>query len=350
MTTAVLEEAAAQATTAPPLKVSDLKANAFLALKDRFTNHHDALEILNYINFLAQNNSVSADEVELPYPSTGAPVRWELDRAAATKLFFGHLEAKAAEIQKSIVLPDEKAQAEITKALKARAVSHKQNTIARIREIREEAESYMDSAQTSLHKARKIEEELEAFTEFPHEKRIEAILAALPALNWNFHKITGEKLEFVSRADIMLRHIEPKAGLNYELNCGKFRTVIHLSQMTPKVLPYQHCIPAEISPHIHPNVDCSGTHTAIEATVKGDIVALLRLLDALLPNYGSPPYVNIKDFKNHIDQRDKLERENYGKKEKEAEGFNLDQEILDDEPEFTDDNDWPEFNEEPDDE
>jgi hypothetical protein len=354
MSTAVMEAAAGSQAAAPPaqnLKVRDLKEGAFARLKAEFKNPTDAIEILNYIDFLAQNNSMSADDMELPFKS-GERHEWKLTRAEVTQLFFGHLEAKSEEIKKSVVLPDDSAQKAILDAMKARANSAKAAFEQRIDSNVASAMDFLRRANDSLIMARKMREEAEALsTPDAFALRLKAVVDGLPSTNWNFHKFANNTLEFVSRSDIMLRHIEPKAGLHYELNCGKFRLAFRLDQMVPKLFAHERCVPSGVSgvhPNIHPHVStmneiCFGNAAAsyAQAQVSGDILAIIKIIDALLPNYGDQPFVSIANFKKAIEERDRREKENYGKK-KEAPGSSgaTDEDILDDEPEFFDDIEW----------
>lgn len=345
----IVEVAAAPATSViPRLKVKDLKAGAFSRLKAEFSNHADAIEIMNYIEFLAQNNSTSADELELPYPAEEKLKKWELTRAEATALFFGHIEAKNEELRKSVVLPSDDAQKAIIAAMKSREAQAKASITARLATHTLNAADYNRRANSELALARNLNEQLELMDgSGASETRMTKIMDALASTNWNFHRINGTKLEFISRTEVMLRHIEPKAGMHYELNCGKFKVSIDLNGMYVNLQRHERCA---VGGHWHPHVDSQGTicfgngaATYNQAVVNGDVLAILQLIDKLLPNYGDQPYVTINNFKKGIDERDRLEREAYGKakgqKTTQA-GTADDQEILDDEPAFDDNLEW----------
>lgn len=353
MTTAVLERADVTAPAAEPpknLTVRDLKAGAFSRVKEDFKNPADAIEILNYIDFLAQNNSMSADDLELPFLNDGTKKEWKLDRAETTKLFFGHVEAKSEELKKNVKLPDEAARAAILAAANTRKEASKRRIVDQEKNHIRQATEYYQHAQNQLGEARKMREQIELMEGTDDTKRLQELVDGIAATNWNFHEFKNGYMFFVSRSDIILRHIEPKAGLNYELNCGKFKLEIKMDNMSVRMLAFERCVPAGAPfTNIHPHVNTSGgvcfgngEATAAEARVSGDILKMLRLLDALLPNYGEVPFIGIKDFKRAIDYRDRLERENYGKAKEGEKGAPQspeaidDQEILDDEPDFTD--------------
>lgn len=368
MTTATLERAdaptASQAVDPPPqpYKLGDLKAGAFAAVRSDFKNPKDAIDIINFIDFLAQNNSTSADELEMPFLK-GDKHEWTLDRAAATKLFFGHMEKQEAEGKKNVILPDAAAQEAIGAAMKARLVDGSRTVKERIRAKKAEADAFMLNVQSCLSQARKLQEEIDAISGMDPAERIKAVVEKLAGTNWNFHKFGGNTLEFISRSDVMLRHIDPKAGFHYELNCGKFRLCVSLSNMQIKVYGHERTAYAEYDcAFIHPHISSTssicwgnGADTAHEAQVSGDIIKLIQLIDNLLPHYNADsPYIKIEEFKRKLEKRDEREKKKHEEKEKaakagatpgatpEAPAAGLDLDILDDEPEFTDDIEWEE--------
>lgn len=338
-------------TTAPSpqrlLRVGDLKQGAFEKAKETFSNHKDAIDILNFIDFLAQNNSVSADDVELPY-ADGEKHEWKLTRAEVTQLFFGHLEAKKEDIAKSVVLPDDKAEKAIVKAVLDRMESAKGQLRASTESAIATAQQHFNHGYTCLANARKHQDQLD------QPQDTSSVLAglqdALKISNWNFHSFNGTRIKFVSRADVILRHIDQKAGMHYELNCGKFELSFAISDMVPRLIAYERCIPPSTSRHIHPHVSWDGKicfgnaqDAANRAIMSGDIPKLLRLIDALLPNYGDNPYIRISEFSANIEARDKLERDNYGKKSKTGkaaspqDSADEDTEFLEEDTEFEED-------------
>ncbi len=350
--TALAPEVVSPAETAPPpeqpkgIKVSDLKAGAFTGAKDLFSNSATAIEILNFIEFLGQNNSMSVDDLEIPY-KPGEKTEWKLTRAEATKLFFGYQEAKATDIKSKIIVPNLDAQKAIGVAMKSRLANSLESIKNTVKDNMRQAGDYDRAALDYLTRARKAQEQLEDMTNFDPAKRIQDVIEQLQFTNWNFHKFHSNCLEFVSRSDVMLRHIEPKAGINYELNCGKYLARINLSSMTMSMLRYERNAPTTCVPHPHVKSDghiCFGNAADAynKAVVAGDIVALLKILDAMLPNYNpASPYTSIENFKIALQERDRLEKEAYGKKNKTGEDVAItDQDILDDEPEFHDDIEW----------
>lgn len=99
--------------SAQGVRVGDLKAGAFTRTKKDFKNSTEAINILNFLDFLAQNNNASADDLLLPVEKG----EWKLTRAEATKLFFSHLEKATEEAKANIKLPDDDAKKAIAKAM-----------------------------------------------------------------------------------------------------------------------------------------------------------------------------------------------------------------------------------------
>ena len=293
MTTAVLERADVTAPAAEPpknLTVRDLKAGAFSRVKEDFKNPADAIEILNYIDFLAQNNSMSADDLELPFLNDGTKKEWKLDRAETTKLFFGHVEAKSEELKKNVKLPDEAARAAILAAANTRKEASKRRIVDQEKNFIRQATEYYQHAQNQLGEARKMREQIELMEGTDETKRLQELVDGIAATNWNFHEFKNGYMFFVSRSDIILRHIEPKAGLNYELNCGKFKLEIKMDNMSVRMLAFERCVlralPSRTSTprqHVGRRMLRQRRSHGSRARVSGDILKMLRLLDALLP-------------------------------------------------------------------
>lgn len=213
-----------------------------------------------------------------------------------------------------------------------------------------------------LENAKKLQDEIDSASGVDKvTAKLEDNLARLASTNWNFHRFANGAIEFVSRTDVILRYIKEAAGLKYELNCGKFKATFPLSSMQVLVTGHERTTqrPGTMSLNIHPHVKANGTvcfgngaDTYNRLVMQGDFVGVLQLLDKMLPHYNSgSPYINIEAFKANLAERDRLEQEAHVKKEAQAaaiaRGETLppelaDQEILDDDPDFTDDVIWEE--------
>lgn len=353
MTTAILEPAATQAAR---FRVGELKDGAFAAVKAHFKNHKDAIDILNFLDFLAQNNSVSADDLELPI-TKGVELEWNLDRASVTKLFFSHLEEREAAGKAKAVLPNEAAQKELIKAMNQRAQNFVAQVEREVADLRARATVRMNEAMFLLSSAFTKREELNAIRGKDTSWRITSLMEGLPATNWDFMRSSGALIYFVSRTDVILRHIDKTAGLHYELNCGKFMLRFDLTNMSVKMFCHERNAPShEGETNLHPHISTSGTvcwGNASDAVgiamTNGDILKILQIIDNMLPHYNpSSPYITIEDFKTALGRRDKREREKHAQKEKQKEaaataapgGNAEDIDILDDEPDFVDDIGW----------
>lgn len=355
MTTATLDVVAPGGSAAPPettsVLVGDLKAGAFSVAKRDFKNSAEAIDIINFLDFLAQNNSVSADDLPLPYEKGKSGQEWKLSRADATRLFFGHIEANADKAKQNIKPIDEAAKAAIAKAIKERNGNALRTMESKVKSEIEQADAHMRELVNRLRNARKCQEDVDNMKGQDFATRTLELCNKLGETNWNFHVFANGWLEFVSRTDVILRHIEEKAGLRYELNCGKFRARFNMADMQVNVVGLERTVPRG---HIHPHVNqggsvCfgNGADAYHQAVVSGDFIVVLKLLDNMLPHYNSAsPYISIVSFKAALDERDRLEREAHAKKEKAKaagipEGASIDdEEILDDDPDFVDDIEW----------
>lgn len=317
------------------IKVGELKAGAFSRAKQEFTNNKDLIDIINYIDFLAMNNSISADDLDLPFSASQGKKEWKLTKAEATKLFFDHVEAKKAANAIAIKLPDDSEQDRIRRAFQTNVERHRNEWRSTIQACLNDATTRLSQMYDHLAKARSFQERIDASN--PGVDRLNDILKAIEGTNWNFTQIRGTVIEFENRADVILRHIEPKAGLNYELNCGRYRLQIEIVNMTPRIYAHKGTVQPAYVPCVHPHVSrhgevCFGNaqDTVNKAVIVGDVATILRTLDALLPNYGDNPFISIETFKQAIIERDRREELKHGKED--AEAFGEDEECLDDEP------------------
>lgn len=332
----------------PQIIVGDLKANGYARARTEFPNTADVIEMLNYVDFLAMNNACSADDLPLPVVSGE---QWKLTRSELTQLFFGHIDKKREADLKNIALPNpdiQKALAELSKRRKGQSLEALRR---RVSEYLAEHDALVGSAYDYLSRARKTREEIDMIEGGDlSQKMVDDLIKALQETNWNFHKYNGRNvIEFVNRADVMLRYIEPKAGIRYELNCGKYKISVNLDTMQEMMAGHMGTVTNDIVRNIHPHIAETGRvcwgnaeQTIRDAKLRGDLATVLRVTDSLLQNYNeASPYVRIPEFATAIRIRDERERSKHGQKAKAktaADGdVYEDQEIFDDEPDFEDD-------------
>lgn len=347
MTTVVTEVAGAAPATDEMVSVGYLKEGGYYKTKEEFSNAADAQEILLYIDFLCQNNATSVDDMKLPFKPGEKNKVWKLSRAEVNDLFFSHLEKKKADEKSNVRLPDEDERKLILNHLKNQKLRYKRN-------IQDEVDGHiidlretMDAVNGYIEKIRDKRSILESDDGILEEERLRKLIEELPSTNWDFNQITSSHISFVNRSEVILRHSNPSAGLNYELNCGKFLCEIHLASMNVRMRRHKRNAPTRNPhPHVHRDGDVcfgNGADAYNDARINGDILTILKLLDRMLPNYGGNPYVSLEDLMKDLEKRDALEREEYGKKEKAKSGKSgssdsEEEEILDDEPGFEDDN------------
>lgn len=325
--------------TIPPITLSLLKEGNYALAKSRFSNPKDAINIALFIDFMAGNNNANVDD--LVFPDQGS--EWKLTREEATKLFFSHLESRTAAVD----------------PFKEISESEKQNIEASYRSIYEgKMESLKADMEIHVSKATDLQARAVESLRIAREKRCEidiisgknildgfnSIISGLSSTNWNFHRMRGGILEFVSRSDIILRHIDQKAGLHYEINCGRFLASFGVKDSSFKILPHKNTTKLLYeNDYIHPHISrlgnvCWGnaSDASNDAMVNGDVITLLKLLDNMLPHYNSEsPYIAIDRFAEWARIRDERLSESHEqeiKEKTENEEFSAHEDEIDWEP------------------
>lgn len=347
--TEVVSAPGSAAATATKLKVGELKANGYVRARE-FKNAKEAMELLNYIDFLAMNNAINVDDLELPIEETKDQT-WKLDRAEINALFFGHAEKKKEQEAKDTVLPPD----DVKKAISNLAKSRKENAIARykatVQARMDDFNSYWLNCEQMIAQAKAAQDSINQLEGVDNsEKMLQNILDTLKVTNWNFLQFdrTHNFIKFVNRSDLILRYIVPQSGIRYETNCGKLLVTINLNNMEVRVAGFERAMPSSIGRYIHPHVSgntvCWGNAAATQrdAAIAGDIATILKLLDSLLQNYNeASPYIRIDEFDRQIKMKEEQERRAYGKAQQAAQARTtedefFDEDVFDDEPEFVD--------------
>ncbi len=308
-----------------PTTVSALKDSGFY-LATKIENAAELIEMLHYVDFLAQLNAVDIGKLELPFEGN----KFTLTKSEVTKLFFGHIEAKKEEIKAAVVPIPDRVLETIKSNLASTRVNMRERALRDVRVWSHEARDLYNSAEEKLANAVKRKKEIMSVAFDDPADAIRKVVAGLPSTNWDFLSYDSyeKRLHFSSRSDILLVHKVPEAGLSYEMNCGKFKCTIDLITMRTRIKPYSGCVTQEDMEdpdsdwNIHPNVNSDGVicwgnavSTIEEAHLGGDILKTLQVLDALLPNYGQPAYVDIEQFQKDINKRDERLRNDRGQKE-----------------------------------
>lgn len=296
------------------ISVGDLRANNYKRAKEDFSNPADIIKLISYVDILAMNNNKNADELIFPFEHElgvkNLP-KIKLLKKDINQLFFSLLEDVAEE---ELVLS-----AEIEDIIKATRKKYVENQKSQYRKeinsLKSKACERMDAANDLLRSANDLYKKLDLIEgDSKAASRIENIRHALKTTNWEFYEITGGYqgpfIHFVNKADIILKHSLPEQGIDYELNCGKYRAQINLN--FAGLVVHKHTNAITNSTAIHPHVldgktPCwgNGSATYSKAATEGDISALLKLLDGLLRTYNiDNPYVSINNFSQLIKDRD----------------------------------------------
>lgn len=126
---------------------------------------------------------------------------------------------------------------------------------------------------------------------------------------YQFHSFEDNLLVFTTRSDIVLGLVNVKAGVNYQVNMGKYK--ISLDMKTFKLLVLPHEKNMKLNDHVHPFVGehgdvCFGNvqSRASDLLASMDVKGILNLLMGLLTTYSaeSSPYMVLESFKKESDR------------------------------------------------
>jgi hypothetical protein len=126
---------------------------------------------------------------------------------------------------------------------------------------------------------------------------------------WEFYKLTKESLIFVTRADVVVAHKNPARGIDIQVNLGRFKGFIDLSEGYIYVGSYKNNVHIDgiIHPHAYDEDEiCWGSayDVANRMQAEGDYVPLFRLLATLLTSYNdSNPYEQLYRFEEVASER-----------------------------------------------
>ena len=140
---------------------------------------------------------------------------------------------------------------------------------------------------------------------------------------WDFHQLTGNFIELVTKNDTILTYKNPSAGIDLRVNMGKFLVSIDLTTFSLKVIRYTDNV--YLNGYYHPHVNTGGgvcwgsaAITVTEKLPRGEIKDVLMLLASVLTNYNNDnPYVALNSFKAEAERVEK-ERMRRDKEREEA--------------------------------
>jgi hypothetical protein len=133
---------------------------------------------------------------------------------------------------------------------------------------------------------------------------------------WEFVGISDRaNITFVTRADIIVAHSNPAAGIDIRLNFGRYKAVFDVSNFSMKVFGFERNISS--AGYIHPHISTSGnicwgnaSNTASRLLVDRQFVEPMTLLATILSNYNaSNPYRPIERFQEEVGTPEEHEAE-----------------------------------------
>lgn len=303
--------------------IATIRANSRAALEE-ISNKKEAETCLNYIDFLASTNGISADKMELPdfsFSKDGSMVTWPYTKKDMTKIFFDFLET-AAKDKKEGMTKDEAFAAFVNK--------NKSKAVENVTKLIKERERRMNDFVRGLHDdqafiLRQISEiaqiekgSVEPFiadiaenTFFTYEgygvPKVDRTKYMCPSLN--------EKALMFSTPEIPMTFKDNGAGIDVTLNMGSFMLAI-TDSFAIWVFPHMNNITGGAAanfyhPHVHSEGRiCWGDQSAPrdQAVKTCSIVPILKIVQAILTTYNqSSPYVPLTSFDHRYKEiRDKI--------------------------------------------
>lgn len=298
-------EAAVESKT---ITVGELKANGYTLAK-KCEDKDKVLELLNYLDFLAMNNAFPADGLAVPL-NLGS-----LERGDLNTLYFAFMEQEKNKDKANIVLPSDS----MKKSILASIDRRRETSVARLRSsverYKSEAINYMSAGDMKLRDARKFQMDIEFMLKEDQTSFMDGMIESISSTNFNIHHFheRDQIISFVNRSDVILNYKEPKAGIDYSINCGKYMVQIYLVDMGIIFKRFQgNVLESNSGRYIHPHArdndaPCWGNaaDTVANARVKGDIGTIIKVIDSILQNYNpDSPYVSIEEFKEYTKYRD----------------------------------------------
>lgn len=126
---------------------------------------------------------------------------------------------------------------------------------------------------------------------------------------YQFESFSDNVMTFTTKNDVVCSLINSKAGLNFNVNFGKFKITINLLNFKLKVLPHSGNL--KLNGHHHPYVGDDGIvcfgdgQSRANALLESmDVYGVLSLLAAVLTNYSEDahPFVSLNSFQAEADR------------------------------------------------
>lgn len=126
---------------------------------------------------------------------------------------------------------------------------------------------------------------------------------------WEFHSFDGVSLTFTTRNDVILKDVNPAAGVNLRVNMGKLKAVVPIKQIY-ETRVHRFLNNLDYNGYYHPHIKgiqagtvagviCWGNaqESARIASTQWELVSFMQLLGSLISSYSKEnPYVDLVQF------------------------------------------------------
>lgn len=269
--------------------------------KERRTEFLDACK---YIENLSNSTSIRCDEWDLiEVFGTGEGNAIVTEPTEINKRFFAHFNKLTEEKPLEIMAVETEILKQIDEMNKAKV----EEMLQKIRRQRDDhatqANSYYEGYLSQRAKAVEMETKLRTINVSPDTRLSGRILKIVKGAFYNFEAFKNPFIIFSTRSDVIVRKKNPAAGLDIEVNLGKFRIKYDIRDNKATVHPHENNFGRH--GHIHPYIQsgngkiCWGNvqRTADALAVDQKVDELFDLLSVLLTTIGDgTPYMSIEKF------------------------------------------------------
>lgn len=173
-----------------------------------------------------------------------------------------------------------------------------------LRAYQMQASNYLQSAQNQLAEARELKGHIQVLTGYSGKSSIDQINEVLKKGFWtdpSYHK-ESKRLSFLTAKDVHISWVNSSAGVNYNVNMGRFRADLDLNRAEIRVHTHENNLTVDGT--YHPHIDDNGRVCWGNAR---DMVArnlpamkfepVMEALAIILTHYNDEsPYVTIDEF------------------------------------------------------
>ena len=272
-------------------------------------------EMLKYIEFLATASSTNIsmwDIKDIFGDKENKKVSLEIvkNKNEINKLFYANKDKMASgsteEIQNIVKIIGDSIGTALEAQKSGRITSLENNILSKRRNI----EDYIRQMSQRISDIVSYRKELDTLENISTRDKIMAdIEEVLKGNFYAFESFENNILTLTTKENVMSTLVNAKAGLNLNVNLGKFKVKLNLVNFELKVLP--HSGNMKLNDHIHPYVGgsgdvCFGNGQARASTLLEtmNISGVMTLLAAILTTFSedSTPFVSLNSFKIEADR------------------------------------------------